>query len=81
MKTKKLIFGVLFAAVAVALISAACIIYFASSDSLCDTDVEALTSCEVTNPHGDVVFSCSGDKGECEKSLGGYTLTCPGKRN
>lgn len=52
----------------------------ASHSLLFGEDVEALSSCEIKDRDGDVVFSCDGDNQKCEITRYGHTLTCSGRK-
>ena len=53
----------------------------AMKPQLVEHEVDALSSCEVTNKNGEVVVSCSGDTGTCSIHKYGHTLTCSGEKD
>lgn len=52
----------------------------ASHSLLFGEDVEALSSCEIKNGRGKVIFACDGNEGDCSASHGTFTLECSGTK-
>lgn len=48
-------------------------------NELFDTNVEALSDCEITTEKGKVLFSCRGEN-TCSATYLGKTLTCDGTK-
>lgn len=51
-----------------------------SRDAVLMSEVEALSSCEITRGNKVIKFACSGNTGTCTASAYGYTLTCNGTK-
>lgn len=82
MKNQKLTYcGILATVLATVLVAVLSAILLKSDPGLCESDVEALSSCEVTGIFGQVIFSCSGNEGECKETYKGHTLLCSGTKN
>ena len=75
---------ILLAAGAVLLVAAVSAFVYVKNENnamneLFDTNVEALSDCEITTEKGKVLFSCRGEN-TCSATYLGKTLTCDGTK-